>query len=101
MPKTVIFRINKILFPFVWGKKPEWMARTSVIQPSHQGELGVVDLSQKVLSLWAVWLRRFFSHPHHPWSSFFLLHVASAFNHQSVAEVLSRRCVPVYLMNDE
>ena len=26
MPKTVIYRINKILFPFVWGKKHEWMA---------------------------------------------------------------------------
>ena len=29
MLKTVIFKINKILFPFEWGEKREWMARTS------------------------------------------------------------------------
>ena len=99
MPETVISRINKILFPFVWGKKREWMACTSVIQPLHQGGLGVVDLPQKVLSLRAVLLRRFFCHLHHPWSSFFSLHVASAFNNQSVVQVLSRTHVPVYLIN--
>ena len=98
MPKTVIFRINKILFPFVWGKKREWMARTSVIQPLHQGGLGVVDISQKVLSLRAVWLRRFFSNPYHPWSSFFTQHIASSFSDQSVAQVLSRTPIPAYLI---
>ena len=97
MPKTVIFKINKILFPFVWGKKREWMARTSVIQPLHQGGLGVVDISQKVLSLRAVWLRRFFLHPHHPWATFFSQHVASSFADQSVAQVLSRTHIPAYL----
>ncbi|CAB4041209.1 Hypothetical predicted protein, partial [Paramuricea clavata] len=45
MPKTVIFRINKLLFPFVWGKKREWMARSSVSQPLAQGGLGIVDVS--------------------------------------------------------
>jgi len=98
MPKTVIFKINKLLFPFVWGKKREWMARASVIQPLHQGGLGVVDISQKVLSLRAVWLRRFLSHPQHPWSSFFSMHVASVFSNQSVAQVLSRPHIPVYLI---
>ena len=43
------------------------------------GRLGVVDISQEVLSLRSVWLQRFFSHPHHPWSSFFSQHVASSF----------------------
>ena len=74
MPKTINFKINKFLFPFVWNKKREWMARSSVIQPLSQGGLGVVDISDKLLSLRSVWLRRFFSHPHHPWSSFFSYH---------------------------
>ena len=98
MPKTVIFKINKILFPVVWGKKREWMARTSIIQPLHQERLCVLDVSQKVLSLRAVWLRRFFSNPHHPWSSFFSLHVASSFSSQSVAQVLSHTPIPAYLI---
>ena len=99
MSKTAIYKINKMLFPFVWGKKREWMARASIIQPLHQGGLGVVDVSQKVLSLRAVWLRRFFCHSHHPWSSFLSLHVVSAFNRQSVAQVLSRTNIPVCLKN--
>lgn len=60
MPKTVIAQINEILFPFVWAKKCEWMARTSVIQPISSGGLGVVDVETKIMSLRAVWLRRFF-----------------------------------------
>ena len=48
MPKTVIHAINKIIFPFVWRKKCEWMARTSVTQPLSQGGLGIVDVSRKV-----------------------------------------------------
>ncbi len=58
MPKTIIHAINKILFPFVWRKKREWMARTSVTQPLSEGGLGIVDVSRKVASLRAVWWRR-------------------------------------------
>ena len=75
------------------------MARTSVIQPLHQGGLGVVDITSKLLSLRAVWLRRFFCHPHHPWSSFFSYHIASAFSNQTVVQVLSRTRIPAYLIN--
>ena len=99
MPKTIVFKLNKLLFPFVWNKKREWMARSSVIQPLGLGGLGVVDISDKLLSLRSVWLRRFFCHPHHPWSSFFSFHVATAFSNQSVVEVLSRAHIPVYLIN--
>ena len=99
MPKTIIFKINKLLFPFVWNKKREWLARTSVIQPLHHGGLGVVDITSKLLSLRAVWLRRFFCHPHHPWSSFFSYHIASTFSNQTVVQVLSRTRIPVYLIN--
>ena len=99
MPKTIIFRINKLLFPFVWNKKREWMARTSVIQPLHHGGLGVVDITSKLLSLHAVSLRRFFCHPYHPRSSFFSYHIASAFSNQTVVQVLTRTRIPVYLIN--
>ncbi len=58
MPRVVIKEINKILFPFVWGKKREWMARTSVTQSLCLGGLGVVDVARKVSSLRAVWFRR-------------------------------------------
>ena len=95
MPKTVIFRINKILFPFVWGKKREWMARSSVSQPLVQGGLGVVDVSCKLASLRAVWLRRFFSHCPHPWTVFFNFYVSMHFG-QPVRDVLVRDHIPAY-----
>ena len=98
VPKTVIFKINKILFPFVWGKKREWMARTSVIQPMVDGGLGVVDVSKKILSLHAVWLRRFLSNSPHPWSVFFNYHVSLHFRHEAVADVLVHDPIPANLV---
>ena len=72
VPKVVIHRINKILFPFVWNKKREWMARSSVTQSLTDGGLGVVDVARKISSLRVIWLRRFLSDQHrHPWSCFF------------------------------
>ena len=97
MPKTVVFKVNKILFPFVWSKKREWMSRASAVQLLPKGGLGVVDVSHKLLSLRAVWLRRFFCQPHHPWSAFFSFHIASVFSNQSVVQVLSRSNIPTYL----
>ena len=91
VPKTVIFRINKLLFPFVWNKKREWMARSSVTQSIADGGLGVVDVSRKVLSLRVIWLKRFLSNPApHPWSWFFAYHVKRVFSNQEVRTVLER-----------
>jgi hypothetical protein len=97
VPKTVIHAINKILFPFVWGKKREWMARTSVTQPVAQGGLGVVDVARKISSLRAVWFRRYLSHSPHPWSVFFNYHVEAVF-HVHPTAVLSRESIPAYLI---
>jgi hypothetical protein len=91
VPKTVIFKVNKILFPFVWGKKREWMARTSVIQPMVDGGLGVVDISKKILSFRAVWLRRFLSNSPHPWSVFFNHYRVLAFSSCSCGGCISMR----------
>jgi hypothetical protein len=87
IPKTVVFRINKSMFPFMWDKKREWMARSSVTQSLAQGGLGVVDVERKLLSLRAVWFRRY-SSPH-PWWVFFYFYVSLHFG-QPVPEVLAR-----------
>ena len=94
VPKTVVFRINKILFPFVWGKKREWMARSSVTQSLVQGGLGVVDVERKLLSLCAVWLRQY-SSPH-PRSVFFIS-VSLHFGHP-VPDVLARANIPASML---
>ena len=33
IPTKIIHEINKLVFPFVWGKKREWLGRSSVTQP--------------------------------------------------------------------
>jgi exonuclease III len=97
VPKTVITRINKILFPFVWSKKREWMARTSVTQPIRDGGLGVVDVARKVSSLRSIWIKRCLSSPTpHPWTSFFNHHVSNTFVNDDVMSLLGRDSVPAY-----
>ena len=95
MPKTVIHAINKILFPFVWRKKREWMARTPVTQPLSQGGLGIVDVSRKVASLRAVWWQRFFTPSPHPWSVFCHHYVDIVF-HCPPSDVLVHDSIPAY-----
>ena len=93
----IVNRINKILFPFVWNKKKEWMARSSVTQPLTAGGLGVVDVSRKITSLRAVWLRRYLSGGvHRPWSSFFDYHVSLVFPNHDVASLFSGDNIPAY-----
>jgi hypothetical protein len=97
VPKLIVHRINKLLFPFVWNKKKEWMARSSVTQPLAAGGLGVVDVLRKISSLRAVWLRRYFSGPvHHPWSSFFEYHISSVFPNHDLASLFACDTIPAY-----
>jgi hypothetical protein len=75
------------------------MAQTSVTQPLAVGGLGVVDITRKVSSLRAVWLRRFISLPgQHLWTCFFDHHVSLVFPHHDAIMLLSRDTIPVYLI---
>lgn len=98
IPKSVINKINQLLFPFVWGKKREWLRRSSVCQPLSSGGLGVVDVVRKLASLRAGWLRRFFTLPAHPWTSFFHYFVFKIFSVR-VEALLVQDSIPVYRVN--
>ena len=47
LPSDVLKTINSRIFTFVWQKKREWLARSSVVQRWSQGGLGLVDMQQK------------------------------------------------------
>ncbi len=104
MPRVVIKEINKILFPFVWGKKREWMARTSVTQSLCLGGLGVVDVARKVSSLRAVWFRRCLTIDPHLWTVFLEYYVYAIFQcplsalleRDSIAAYRIKRLPPFY-----
>ena len=58
MPDSVVHSVNSRLFSFVWRKKREWLAHSSVTQRPGQGGLGVVDLDRKISAIHAMWIRR-------------------------------------------
>ena len=97
VPKTIVARINKLIFPFIWNKIREWLARSSLTQPFADGGLGVVDVARKILSLRSAWLRRFLSNDVvYLWKSFFQYYLASAFPGRSVVDLLSSDSISAY-----
>lgn len=98
LPKTAIHAINKIIFPFIWNKPREPIARSSAIAPRLRGGLGVVHVATKLLSLRTIWLRRLLLHRFTiPWPEFFHHHIFSIF-HQDVPTFLARSNAPAYLV---
>lgn len=99
VPALVITRINKLLFPFVWNRKTEYLARATVTQSVLHGGLGVVDFSRKVSSLRSLWLRRYLSPAHaHSWSVYFDLSVSLVFSTPTARSLFERPVIPKYLI---
>ena len=98
VPKTVIHTINKILFPFLWNKSKEPIARSSAVAPRLRGGLGIVHVGSKISSLRAIWLRRLLlSRYTIPWPAFFSYHVCQVFK-QDLDTFFSRDTIPAYLI---
>lgn len=98
VPKTVTHAINKILFPFVWGKKTEPLAGASVTQPVQEGGLGVINVAHKVSSLRTTWLRRLLGNIiSHTWNLFFQYHITKTFG-DTVDSFFSLTAFPAYLV---
>ena len=99
IPEAIIKAVNGEVFPFVWRKKREWMARTSVTQRPNQGGLGVVDVYRKMLSLHVLWVKRLIFRPNLPWTSFVSQFLKRAFPGRSVHQILILAVPPKYAMD--
>jgi hypothetical protein len=88
LPDVEVKRINAQVFSFVWQKKREWLARTSVTQRISQGGLGVVDVTRKVGSLHVMWVRRLLDNPDHPCIWFFQRSLRVAFAGRKLEQIL-------------
>ena len=98
MPKPVVHKVNKILFPFIWNKKKEPIARSSAVAPRPRGGLGVVHVATKLLSLRAIWLRRLLLSMYTvPWPPLLAFHVRDIFQ-QDLDTFFSRENIPAYLI---
>ena len=71
VPPATIRQINRLVFPFVWSKKREWVRWSALTQPFLQGGLGVVDFDRTLRSLAVTWVERFLVGSNHPWTYFF------------------------------
>jgi hypothetical protein len=56
IPEAIIKAVNWEVYLFVWRKKREWLARSSVTQRPNQGGLGAVDVHRKILFLHVLWV---------------------------------------------
>ena len=88
IPDTVVSAIKQRLFPFVWQKKREWLARSSLTQPLSRGGLAVVDVNRKVQSLHVMWVSRLVANPDLPWFYFFRHHLHRAFVGRRLDQIL-------------
>ena len=99
IPEAIIKAVNGEVFPFVWRKKREWLARSSVTQRPNQGGLGVVDVHRKMLSLYVLWVKRLIFRPNLPWTSFFSQYLKRAFPGRSVHQILILAVPQKYAMD--
>ena len=89
----LIFRINQLLFRFIWDGKGEWLRRSSVVQPLLRGGLGVVNVASKLASLRVMWVKRFLVGPEHPWKCFFRHFLRRAFLAEPVMRVFNLKVI--------
>ena len=94
LPSDILRAINSRIFSFIWQKKREWLARSSVTQRCSQGGLGLIDVQRKVKSLHVLWVRRLVEHEHLPWAFFFQRHLNIAFSGSSLDRILLMPTAP-------
>ena len=94
LPLATLKDINKRIFSFVWNKKREWLARSSVTQRSLQGGLGLIDVQRKVQSLHVLWVRRLATGETLPWAHFFRRHLTIAFADSRLHQILLLPAAP-------
>lgn len=99
IPPDVVKSINKVIYAFVWSKKREWLARSSVTQKSCHGGLGVVDITRKASSLHFLWVKRLLLHSTLPWTTFFRQYLTRAFPGRTVHQILLLRHPPKYALD--
>ena len=99
LPPTTIKAINQRVFSFIWQKKREWLARSSVTQRSPHGGLGLVDIPRKIQSLHVLWIRRLVEHEHLPWAYFFRRHLTIAFSGYSLDRILLLPSAPKWALD--
>lgn len=58
---NMLKEIQKCIFEFVWGKKPDKIKRDIMKLPKDQGGIGVPDIILKDLSLKVTWIKRIMS----------------------------------------
>ena len=88
MPRHIADDINTRIFSFVWRRRRERLARSSVMQRISHGGLNLVDLGRKVSAFHCIWVRRLVQDAHHPSTFFFKHFLRVAFAGCSVDQIL-------------
>ena len=88
MPDSTVSRINSRAYSFIWNKKREWLARTTVTQRPSQGGLGLVDLKRKISALHVMWICHLVEHSALSLLFYFKHYLQAAFAGRTVDQIL-------------
>ena len=68
-PDSMTIReISDMLFKFVWGGKPDKIARRQICRPYIDGGLKMINLQKYIFALKSTWIRRLNTDQNAPWS---------------------------------
>ena len=70
MPKGYYSKINTVLFQFIWGNKPEAVARNVLLNKCVNGGIGLLDIKVKLQALQVMHLREFIFGTEAKWQHF-------------------------------
>ena len=72
LPKDHVTNINKILFSFVWSKKPDKLKRVLIKKSYNNGGLNMLELEKFIQALKLSWIKRLTNSAHNPqWITLF------------------------------
>ena len=59
MPSWVRLQLDKLIFSFLWGGKPDKVARNIVVHPRSRGGLSMISIEAKMYALLVQWVKQF------------------------------------------
>ena len=71
VPESLVRKLEKMIYTFLWGSKREKIKRTVCINSPEEGGLGMIDLKSKIHSLKLSFISKYLKYHDQPWMQLF------------------------------
>lgn len=86
-------RINRLIFPFIWGHKGEFVDRATMFLPPSRGGLGVINIEDRVAAMQGIHVKQTVGNEVAKWKT--LARYWCALSFQKIAPALLRKNTPL------